>query len=93
MPKVNFKDDDLIVEAEIGANLKEAAQAEGASIPFGCEQGVCGTCLVKIVEGEENVSDVSDQEKETLESMGAEPGERLACQCQIEGDITVTSAH
>ncbi|OGY88043.1 MAG: hypothetical protein A2233_04725 [Candidatus Kerfeldbacteria bacterium RIFOXYA2_FULL_38_24] len=93
MPKVNFKDDDLIVEAEIGANLKEVAQAEGASIPFGCEQGVCGTCLVKIVEGEENVSDVSDQEKETLESMGAEPGERLACQCQIEGDITVTSAH
>lgn len=93
MPKVKFKDDDLEVEADTGANLKEIAQAEGASIPFGCEQGICGTCLINVPAGAENLSDQTDQEKETLEAMGAEPGQRLACQCQVEGDVTVEGAH
>lgn len=93
MPKVNFKDDDLQVDVEVGANMKEVAQAEGASIPFGCEQGICGTCLINVPEGADNLSDPTDQEKETLEAMGAEPEQRLACQCQVEGDVTVESAH
>ena len=46
MPKVTFKDDDLEVEVELDSNLKEVAQNEGASLPFGCEQGICGTCLI-----------------------------------------------
>lgn len=93
MPKVTFKDDDLTVDVEIGSNLKDIAQAEGSTIPFGCEQGICGTCLITMPEGEENVSDMEDQEKETLGAMGAEPDQRLACQCQVEGDVTVQSAH
>lgn len=95
MPKVTFKDDDLTVEAEHGANLRDVAQAEGSSIPFGCEQGICGTCLVNVVQGDENLSDVEDQEKETLSAMGAEPGQRLTCQCRAEGDgnIVLESAH
>lgn len=93
MPKVNFQDDELVVDAEIGANLRDVAQSEGASIPFGCEQGICGTCLISVPEGEDNLSDMEDQEKETLSAMGAEPGQRLACQCQVEGDIAVQSAH
>jgi hypothetical protein len=40
MPKVAFKDDDLTVDAEQGASLRDLAQAEDASIPFGCEQGL-----------------------------------------------------
>lgn len=93
MPKVVFVDDDLEVEAEIGSNLRDVAQTEGSSIPFGCEQGICGTCLIDPKEGADNLSDIDDQEKETLDAMGAEDGQRLACQCQIEGDITVESAH
>lgn len=93
MPKVTFKDDELEVEAEMGANLRDVAQSEGASIPFGCEQGICGTCLSSIPEGEDNLSDLEDQEKETLRAMGAEPGQRLICQCRAEGDVTIESAH
>lgn len=93
MPKVVFKDDELEVEAEVGSNMRDVALVEGASIPFGCEQGICGTCLVVPTEGADNLSDVDDQEKETLEAMGAEDDQRLACQCQIEGDVTVESAH
>lgn len=93
MPKVIFKDDELEIETEVGSNLRDIAQAEGASIPFGCEQGICGTCLIILPQGDDNVSDIEDQEKETLSAMGAEDGQRLACQCQVEGDVTVESAH
>lgn len=90
---ITFSDDELTVEAETGSNLRDVAQTEGASIPFGCEQGICGTCLIELPEGSDNVSDPEDQEQETLEAMGAEDGQRLACQCQVEGDVTITSAH
>ena len=93
MPKVTFKDDELTVDAEQGANMRDVAQAEGASVPFGCEQGICGTCLSNIPAGDDNLSDIEDQEKETLSAMGAEPGQRLLCQCSVEGDVTVESAH
>ncbi len=93
MNKITFKDDDLTVEAEEGANLQDVAQTEAASIPFGCEQGICGTCLVTIVEGEENLSDIESVEQETLDAMGSEDHQRLACQCSVEGgDVTVESA-
>jgi ferredoxin len=94
MPKVTFKDDDLTVEAAPDTNLRDLAQAEGASVPFGCEQGICGTCLSHVVSGAENISPVEDQETETLGAMGAEPGQRLLCQCRVQnGDIVVESAH
>lgn len=92
MPTVTFKDDDLQFDAEQGANLKDVAEEAGSSIPFGCEQGICGTCLIQ-PEGEDNLSEIEDQEQETLDAMGAEPGQRLACQCQVEGDCTVAGAH
>jgi ferredoxin len=90
MPKVTFEDDDIAVDVENGANLKDIAEDAGATIPFGCEQGICGTCL-SVVEGE--ISDIEENEQETLEAMGAEPGQRLACQCQVQGDVTVKSAY
>ena len=32
---------------------------------------------------------MEDQEKETLDAMGAEPGQRLACQCRVHGDVEI----
>lgn len=92
MTKIIFSDDELEVEAEMGANLRDVALAEGSNIPFGCEQGICGTCLISVEAGAENLTDPEDQEKETLDAMGAEEGQRLACQCCAEGDVTIKSA-
>lgn len=92
MPKVTFKDDDLEAAVEHGANLRDVAMTEGSGIPFGCEQGICGTCLIAVPEGSDNLSDIEDQEQETLDAMGAEEGQRLACQCQVEGDVSIESA-
>lgn len=92
MPTVRFLDDNIETDAQKGENLRVIAKRAGASLPFGCEQGICGTCLIDVKTGAEHVSPVEDQEKETLDAMGAEPGQRLACQCRAQGDINIQCA-
>jgi len=92
MLKVIFTDDNIEAEVEHGANLRDVAMKEGSSIPFGCEQGICGTCLVSVPEGLDHRSKKEEQEEETLEAMGAEDNQRLACQCHAEGDVTIEGA-
>lgn len=54
---------------------------EDAGVPFACTEGVCGTCVVEVVEGMENFSPFTQEERDFL----GEPGcERLACQCKIQ---------
>lgn len=35
-----------------------ALAAEGVQVPTSCEQGVCGTCLTRVLEGEPNHRDL-----------------------------------
>ncbi len=88
MPKVKFIADNIEVEAEEGKLLREVCQDNDMTIPFGCENGLCGTCLVSVKEGEDNLSEKTDIEKETLEAILAYEDQRLACQCKVQGDVT-----
>ena len=54
MAKVKFIMDEIEVEVPEGSEFREACQQNDMTIPFGCENGVCGTCLVSIKEGEKN---------------------------------------
>jgi ferredoxin len=45
--------------------------------------------MVKVLKGSENISPIQDDEKDFLETMAAEPNERLACQCKVFGDVTL----
>lgn len=87
MPKVTCKTDGSTAECKAGASLQEVAHANGFPIPFGCENGLCGTCLIQIGSGMEHLNEKTEQEEFTLEARDAEPNMRLACQCQINGDI------
>jgi len=91
MPKVTFTNTGQTVQTDDGGSLQEVAQVEGWPIPFGCENGICGTCLVTIGQGKENLNKVEEIEAQTLEAMGMDDGEhRLACQCQVSGgDVTI----
>lgn len=56
---------------------------------FGCENGICGTCLSKVEQGMEHLSEMSDAE----EQFGLDPGCRLMCQCSIKkGTVKVKQA-
>lgn len=88
MPKVKFIADDKEVEVPAGTEFREVCQENDMSLPFGCENGICGTCLVSIKEGAEHLSEKTEQEKETLEVLLAYEDQRLACQCKVQGDVT-----
>jgi ferredoxin len=68
-------------EIENGKGIKEAARE--FDVPFGCENGVCGTCQVQIMEGAENLSELNEQEID----MGLDKDNRLCCQAKIRQGI------
>lgn len=88
MPKVTFLSDNAALDVADGALLREVAQKNDLSIPFGCENGICGTCLITIKDGQEHISPQTEQEKETLGTLMAQSNQRLACQCKVSGDVT-----
>ena len=73
-----IKADNKEVNLEDQKPIKEACEQLG--VLFGCEQGYCGTCKIEVLEGMENLSELTDPEKE----MGLEDNSRLACQCKIK---------
>jgi len=67
------------VELEDGSRIKETCEEMG--IPFACEEGVCGTCVIEVEEGMENLSQFTEEE---LDFLGEQETERLACQCSLK---------
>lgn len=89
----NIKDlkDGQNYSVRTGIELLRAYQLD-SSLPFrfGCCNGECGVCVIQVVEGEENLSKKTKQEKLTLaEKKLPSPPFRLACQCAILGDIVI----
>lgn len=78
MAKLIFADTDEAHELEEGSPIAEVC--EEAGVPFACTEGICGTCVIEIVEGMENLSQFTQEEEDFL---GELDEERLACQCKI----------
>lgn len=89
MPKVHVTTDDLEIEVKEGYALIDMCEDYDTSILFGCRDGACGACMVRVLEGQEHLSPMQDDEKDFLETMAAEPDERLACQCKVYGDVKI----
>lgn len=53
---------------------------EEGGVPFGCQNGDCGTCQIEIYEGAENLMPLNAKE----EAMAMDKHNRLACQCVIK---------
>lgn len=80
MAKIIFEDNDEEAQLPDGSPIAEAC--EQAGIPFACTEGVCGTCVIEVTEGMENLSEFNQAESDFL---GELDKERLACQCKILG--------
>ncbi|MFA4815452.1 MAG: 2Fe-2S iron-sulfur cluster-binding protein [Candidatus Gracilibacteria bacterium] len=87
MPKITNKTTGVSAECAAGASFREVAQNSDLNVPFGCESGICSTCLIHIKTGAENLSPKTEQEEFTLDARGAEPNVRLGCQCKVNGDV------
>ena len=71
---------------ELEDNMPIAECCEQAGVPFACTEGVCGTCIVEVVDGMQNLSAPSQAEIDFLGD-SAVKRERMACQCQIKSGL------
>jgi ferredoxin len=86
MAKLIFEHNDEEVELQDGSAIAESC--EDAGVPFACTEGVCGTCVIEIKEGKENLSAPTQEEEDFLGQGTCE--ERLACQCKInQGTVKI----
>lgn len=87
MAKLIFDHNDEEIELEDDAPIAEAC--EEAGVPFACTEGVCGTCVIEVKEGQENLSKPTQEEEDFLGEGTCK--ERLACQCRIKkGCVRIT---
>ncbi len=96
MGNIKFVKEDKEVVAANGANLRLKALENGIDIykiwgkMMNCGgYGQCGTCIVEIVEGIENLSDPTDAENRLLKKKPA--NYRLACQTVVNGPVSVVT--
>ena len=87
MPKVHITTDNMTLDVKKGYALIDMCEDHDTSILFGCRDGACGACMVRVKEGAENLSKMEESEQDFLETMAAEDDERLACQCKVYGDV------
>ncbi len=75
------------VEAQDGEVILHIALDNGIPMEHACGgNGFCTTCMCKVKEGMNNLSPRNDRE----ENMGiVNDPERLSCQSQVHGDVTV----
>lgn len=78
MAEIIFNDEETVA-VDDGSPLKDPCDEHG--VPFGCEDGLCGTCIVEIEEGMENLTPYTEEEEDFL---GEQQVERMACQCGIK---------
>ncbi len=61
-----------------GSEIMDACEDLG--VPFGCRAGMCGSCVITITAGIENLTPPTQAELD----MGLGPNQRLACQASIQ---------
>jgi len=62
--------------------LMDRCLAAGLPVGSSCSgRGVCGRCLMTVMEGAEDLSAPDDHERESLLRLGASANQRLGCQC------------
>ncbi len=91
MPKaqVTFEDVGVSVTVPAGTRLIEVSEKVGAGITYSCREGECGSCMMRVVAGVENLAAPSILEDKVLKENMAGRNNRLACQAQVLGGEVV----
>jgi vanillate O-demethylase ferredoxin subunit len=55
---VVIKSTGAVIRVEAAQTVTQALEANGVLVPVSCEQGVCGTCLTRVLEGEVDHKDL-----------------------------------
>jgi ferredoxin len=84
MAKLTNKKTGESVDIKEDTYIRRAAEELG--VVFCCNVGRCGSCCVDIKEGEDNLTEPTQEEKD----FGFDNKRRLACQCKIKsGEVVI----
>jgi len=94
MPKAKITFDDIqqTVNVPAGTRVIEISEKVGAGIIYGCREGDCGTCMMHVTAGWNDLTAPSVLEEKILRENLAGRHDRLVCQAQILGDCRVKLA-
>ena len=93
MPKITFLPDNVTIEVQPGTTVFNAAARAEIAIPSQCGgKCACALCRVKVVEGEGLLSPMRWDEECHMGNAFFLTRERLSCQSQVFGDMTVEIA-
>lgn len=94
-PQVTFEKPNLkAFEVEPGAPLMKSLLAQGVPVASSCHgDGVCGKCRVRVVEGAQSLSPISEHEKFLMERLKLQSPWRISCQAQILGDVKLDTGY
>lgn len=81
-------------EPKPNETLLDVARRANAPLGNSCGAvGICARCVVRVIEGAENLSAPTAIEARVAERRGLSPDERLACQAVVLGDCAVTTGY
>ncbi len=75
-----------------GENMLDAALDRNVEIDYSCREGMCDSCVVKILSGAENISAPTQAEYDMLGD-DVQKGFRLACQVTVNGPVEIEQNH
>ena len=91
MASIHFKPDNVTHQIEDGSKLIDICDEIDVSLSFGCTEGTCGVCELTVLDGKNNLSKVTDEEKDYLLPEDIAEGMRLGCQLKVrKGEVTIT---
>jgi vanillate O-demethylase ferredoxin subunit len=63
--EVEYRPSGLVVRVPVDVTVAQALIDAGVEVPLSCEQGICGTCVMQVVEGDPDHRDMclSDEDK------------------------------
>jgi nitrite reductase (NADH) large subunit len=89
--ELTFERDGTRIVARPQSTLLEIAEGHDQPLEAGCRMGVCGADPVAVLDGGENLSAPTDDERATLERLGLDPGRnRMACCARVDGPVTIS---
>lgn len=77
-----------------GENLFHSLRNQQIALASSCKgDGICGKCVVQIIKGAENLSPITDLERKLHEKYQLKSDQRIACQCEVHGDIEIRTTY
>jgi 2Fe-2S ferredoxin len=92
LPNEEHCPEGMVIEADSGTTICDAALAHGLDIEHACEKScACTTCHVIVREGFDSLEESTEIEDDMLDkAWGLEPESRLSCQAVVdEQDLVI----